>query len=163
MTMRRNAVALGCGVVFALGLGLSGMTRPSKVRQFLDFTRDWDPSLAFVMGGALAVALPLFAWTGRRSRPAFDERFHLSPKRTIDAPLVLGSALFGIGWGIAGLCPGPAIVSIASGAPGPILFTAAMLGAMALRTYTRQRSSDLAAPSPSFSEESGSASVRCKR
>ncbi len=121
------------GLLFALGLGLGGMTDLTKVRAFLDVTRDWDPSLAFVMGGALAVFVPL-RWLIRRrlSRPVFNPTFAANNESPIDARLLGGAALFGVGWGWAGLCPGPAIVNLASGTPQIAAFLVAMLAGMLL-------------------------------
>jgi uncharacterized membrane protein YedE/YeeE len=119
-----NAVA---GLVFGLGLVISGMADPAKVLNFLDVAGTWDPSLAFVMGGAIAVALPGYWLTFHRSKPLLADRFSLPPKSPIDRRLVGGAAIFGIGWGLAGFCPGPAIVSLPLGAPGTLVFVPAML------------------------------------
>ncbi len=102
-------VALLCGLIFGAGLTVSGMTDPARVAGFLDLFGAWDPTLAFVMGGALAVAVPGFQWLLRRPRPQLDERFHLPTRQGIDRDLWLGAALFGIGWGLSGFCPGPAL------------------------------------------------------
>lgn len=118
--MRQAIVALASGVLFGMGLALSGMTDPVRVRAFLDVTGAWDPTLAFVMWGAL---LPMgFAWmiVRRRTRPVVAEAFHLPATSPIDARLISGAALFGTGWGLAGLCPGPALAALAI-APGPAL------------------------------------------
>lgn len=123
-------VAFASGLLFALGLGIGGMTKPSKVIGFLDVAGDWDPSLAFVMGGALLV----YFFVGRvalaRPRPLFDETFHVPDRRDIDGRLVIGSILFGAGWGLAGYCPGPALVSLASGRTTVVVFVASMLAGM---------------------------------
>ncbi len=116
-----------CGTLFGLGLGISGMINPAKVRNFLDLAGSWDPTLALVMGGALAVALPAFALARRRARPVIEASFHLPERRDIDARLVSGAAIFGIGWGLAGLCPGPAIAALASFQWQVLAFVAAML------------------------------------
>lgn len=100
------------GLIFGAGLLLSGMTDPARVIGFLDWTGAWDPSLAFVMGGAILSAAPLFALARRRSRPLFAEAFERSTEDTIDARLLIGAAVFGVGWGLAGICPGPALVLI---------------------------------------------------
>jgi uncharacterized protein len=124
----RRLVPFAAGVLFALGLGVSGMTIPAKVVGFLDVLGRWDPSLAFVMAGALLVYLPFVQWL-RRAEPARP----WSPRGArIDAPVVVGAALFGAGWGLSGLCPGPAIVSLAGGEGGLVVFTAAMFGGLAL-------------------------------
>jgi uncharacterized membrane protein YedE/YeeE len=123
----RTIVAALSGALFAVGLVLSGMTQPSKVLGFLSVSGRWDPSLAFVMGGAIAVMAPIVAWTRRRGRPVFDATLHEPATRPIDARLIGGSVLFGVGWGMGGLCPGPALLSIATGAPSVLAFVIAML------------------------------------
>lgn len=115
------------GLLFALGLGVGGMTQPSKVIGFLDVAGDWDPSLAFVMGGALLVYAVVARLALARPAPLLDGRFFVPTRRDVDRPLVVGSLLFGAGWGIAGYCPGPALVSLASGRVSVIVFVAAML------------------------------------
>lgn len=123
-------LAVGSGVLFGLGLVVSGMTLPDRVRGFLDLTA-WDPTLAFVMGGAVLAYTVLYRMIMRRQRePWFDGVFHLPTRRDIDLPLVTGSAIFGIGWGLAGTCPGPGLVSAASGDSGAVAFVAAMLVGM---------------------------------
>lgn len=102
------------GLLFAGGLGLSGMTDPRKILAFLTLSKDWSPSLLWVMGGALSVAFPLFAGILKRRAPLLDRTFHLPHQKTVDRPLILGSLLFGLGWGLSGYCPGPLLV--ASGA-----------------------------------------------
>jgi hypothetical protein len=130
-------LAGGVGLVFGAGLLISGMTQPAKVIGFLDVTGGWDPSLAFVMGGGVVVYMLAFhAIRGRRNDPWFDVKFHLPTRRDLDRPLVLGSALFGIGWGLGGLCPGPGIVAAASGNLAGIAFVAAMLAGMHLQHRT---------------------------
>lgn|GEM_PF-15143 len=126
----RGLVAFVSGLLFALGLGIGGMTQPSKVLAFLDVAGDWDPSLAFVMGGALLVYFLVGRVALARPRPLFDEAFHVPTRRDIDTRLVLGSVLFGAGWGLAGYCPGPALVSLASGRATVVVFVAAMLAGM---------------------------------
>jgi uncharacterized protein len=139
VTRARNIIAFLCGLVFAVGLGLSGMTHPSKVLGFLDVAGAWDPSLACVMGGALGVNLLLFPRILERARPLLDTTFHVPVKRAIDLRLLAGAALFGAGWGIAGYCPGPAVVTAASGAVPAIVFALAMLGGMALFAFLPRR------------------------
>ena len=117
--MKRGADALLSGLLFGLGLAVSGMTDPDKVLNFLDITGQWDPSLALVMAAALAVSVPGFAWARRRQRSFTGE--------PLTARLLLGSALFGIGWGIAGYCPGPALANLARGSGEALLFVTAML------------------------------------
>jgi uncharacterized membrane protein YedE/YeeE len=126
--MKRIAFALLAGLLFGFGLAVSQMTDPDKVLNFLDVAGRWDPSLALVMGGALAVSLPGFAWLRRRERAsACGDALQLPNTTRIDARLIVGSALFGIGWGIAGYCPGPALANLAHGTLEAIAFIAAML------------------------------------
>lgn len=129
--MKRSIVLIS-GVVFGVGLVLSGMTQPSKVVGFLDFFGDWDPSLAFVMGGAVLVNIVLFRLIFRRKRPLFAEKFHLPTRSDIDWQLVTGAAFFGVGWGIAGYCPGPAITSMVSLQAPAFIFVIAMAAGMFL-------------------------------
>ena len=125
--MKRFAFALFAGALFGLGLAVSGMTNPDKVLNFLDITGRWDPSLALVMGGALAVSIPGFAWVQRHGTTSVcGDPLQLPNITRIDARLLAGSALFGVGWGIAGYCPGPALANLAH-AGEPIAFVAAML------------------------------------
>lgn len=126
----RLLAALASGAVFGFGLSLSGMLDPARVRGFLDIAGAWDPSLAFVLGGAVAVA-GIGAWLQRRlEHPAFDRGFDLPAKTAIDRRLVAGSALFGIGWGMAGLCPGPAVAALPLGLAPTVLFVVAMAAGM---------------------------------
>ena len=113
--MKLIMVALISGILFGVGLVLSQMTNPDKVLNFLDVTGNWDPSLVFVMVGALAVTSVFFRKILNRSRPLFDKAFYLSSKTAIDKPLLIGSAIFGIGWGISGYCPGPAVAGLGLG------------------------------------------------
>lgn len=115
------------GVLFGVGLIVSGMTNPAKVQNFLDIAGSWDPSLAFVMAGALSVAIPGFWLVRRREAPVADRKFHIAAIAPVDRNLVGGAALFGIGWGLAGLCPGPAITSTLIGTPAIHVFLPAML------------------------------------
>jgi len=133
--MNHRGVAFITGLIFALGLGISGMTQPTKVRDFLDISGAWDPSLAFVMGGAVTVYLLVFHLiVPRLERPVVGERFGIPSRRDLDRPLLLGSALFGVGWGLGGLCPGPALTSALSGLVPILIFLAAMVGGMALHS-----------------------------
>lgn len=118
------------GLLFGIGLAISGMTDPAKVLNFLDFTGTWDPSLAFVMGGGLAIFALLRRMVLRRRAPVLGGSFPKTPNRTIDARLVIGSALFGAGWGLAGFCPGPAVANLAASHVDAFVFVAAMLGGM---------------------------------
>ena len=129
----------GAGLIFALGLGLAGMTDPARVLGFLDVTGAWDPRLAGVMGGAVLLGLVSFARVLRRPRPVLDLRFHLPTQRVIDARLIVGAVLFGAGWALAGYCPGPAIVSLASGSRDAWIFVAAMLGGIGLGQLWERR------------------------
>ena len=119
-----------CGLVFGAGLLISGMVQPTKVLGFLDIFGAWDPSLAVVMAAALAVSVPGFRLADRTARPWFAGQFFGPGKSGIDLPLVTGAALFGIGWGLVGLCPGPALESLATLSPGIILFVVAMAAGM---------------------------------
>lgn len=125
--------ALLIGAVFGLGIAISGMGNPAKVQNFFDLAGIWDPSLAFVMAGALAVALPGYALIfRRRARPVLEPAFSLPTKSTVDARLIGGSAIFGIGWGIVGFCPGGAIPVIGLLDTGVFIFLAAMIAGMLL-------------------------------
>jgi hypothetical protein len=136
--MARLIGGLGCGVLFSLGLVVSGMIDPAKVLAFLDmFGGAWDPSLALVMGAALAVAFPGFRFAARRNRPALDDRFHPPRPAAVDARLVVGSVLFGVGWGLSGYCPGPAVAALGLGDARTMAFAAAMLAAIAATTRLR--------------------------
>jgi hypothetical protein len=115
------------GLLFGTGIVLSGMANPAKVLNFFDVAGSWDPSLALVMAGALAVALPGYRLVLGRPAPALDARFHLPRARAIDAPLVGGAALFGIGWGMAGVCPGGALPALGTGQAEIFVFVAALV------------------------------------
>ena len=128
--MKRNAFALVVGLIFGLGLCLSGMYEPAKVTGFLDLAGLWDPSLAFVMGGAIVVALPAFLLARRRSAAWVGGAIDLPTARTIDAPLVVGSAVFGIGWGLGGVCPAPGVVDLGFFSPGAAIFVVSMAAGM---------------------------------
>lgn len=130
--MRRMITAGLAGAVFAAGLALSGMTQPQKVIDFLDVTGDWDPSLAFVMGGAILFFAPLFHWVRKRERMAFGQALSLPTATHIDARLIAGSALFGVGWGLAGYCPGPALTAAGSARYDALMFAIAMVVGMAV-------------------------------
>lgn len=120
------------GLLFGLGLIVSGMTDPSKVQGFLDLAGSWNPSLALVMAGAISVGMLAFTVARRRSKSLLGASMQLPTTRAIDRRLVGGSVLFGIGWGLAGYCPGPALASLATGGIKPMLFTVAMLSGMGL-------------------------------
>ena len=115
-----------CGLVFGFGLVISGMTQPAKVLGFLDLFGTWDPTLAIVMASALAVALPGFALARRREEPVLAPKSFWPTKTAIDSPLAVGAVMFGAGWGLVGLCPGPAISNLATASPRIITFVVAM-------------------------------------
>lgn len=140
--MRANAlVALLAGTLFGAGLAISGMTDPGKVIGFLDLAGQWDPSLAFVMGAAICISLPTFQLLRGRSKPVFASQYFLPTKQDLDPQLILGAVFFGIGWGIAGLCPGPAIANLASASPEILGFVVAMVAGMWLRERMNSSSS----------------------
>jgi uncharacterized membrane protein YedE/YeeE len=132
--------AFSAGLVFGIGLLVSGMANPAKVIGFLDLFGSWDPSLALVMAGAIGVSLPAFAFGGRRARTFLDAPIELPASREIDARLVAGSVVFGIGWGLGGFCPGPAIVAVGALQAKALVFVAAMLaGMLAFERLERRR------------------------
>jgi uncharacterized protein len=133
----RILAALASGLLFGLGLALSGMLDPARVRGFLDVAGAWDPSLVFVLGGAVTVSGLGYRLSRRRARPVLATRFDWPANRRIDAPLVAGAALFGIGWGLSGFCPGPAVAALSTGASPVLVFVAAMLAGMALHDLGR--------------------------
>jgi uncharacterized membrane protein YedE/YeeE len=118
--------ALGAGFVFGTGLWLSGMANPKKVLGFLDITGNWDPSLMLVMAGAVTVTVVGFRFVLSAPKPLLAKKFHVPARQAIDAPLLAGAAIFGIGWGIGGYCPGPALTSLATLSGESLLFVAAM-------------------------------------
>ena len=124
--MVRNLAALASGLLFGAGLIISGMYEPSKVLGFLDLAGAWDPSLAFVMGGAIAVAFPAFLIARRRGRDLSGSIVKLPDARKIDAPLALGALIFGVGWGLSGVCPGPGLLDAGFLSPAALLFVVAM-------------------------------------
>ena len=132
--------AFASGAIFGFGLSMSGMLDPARVKGFLDIFGVWDPSLAFVLGGAVIVASIGVQITKRMQHPTFDDSFHVPTRRRIDAPLIIGSALFGLGWGVGGFCPGPAIASLSMGLPQTVLFVIAMLVGMIVhdRNWSRK-------------------------
>ncbi|WP_192879337.1 DUF6691 family protein [Microbulbifer sp. A4B17] len=130
--MKTNFSAFLAGLTFGLGLLLSGMANPEKVLGFLDLAGAWDPSLGLVMFGAIAVGLPLFQLIKRRGQSVWNQPLHLPAGNRIDRRLILGSLLFGAGWGLAGFCPGPAIVASGTGQLKALIFVLAMLAGMAL-------------------------------
>lgn len=133
----RIVASLICGLIFGAGLLISGMVQPSKVLGFLDIFGAWDPSLAVVMAAALAVSVPGFRLAGQRTGPLLAKHYLWPTRSAIDSQLVMGTAMFGIGWGLVGLCPGPALESLATLSPGVIVFVVAMAAGMALHDVWR--------------------------
>jgi uncharacterized membrane protein YedE/YeeE len=142
--MLRNVMAFLAGGLFGAGLLVSGMTDTTKVQGWLDVFGDWDPTLAFVLGGAILPMALAWAFTTRRARPALGGAFPAPPEPRIGRYLVLGSVLFGAGWGLVGLCPGPALASLAWGGPGGLGFLAAMAAGMLVAPGFRTRLDRLA-------------------
>ena len=130
--MNKIIAAFAVGIVFGIGLTIAQMVNPAKVLSFLDLAGNWDPSLAFVMGGGAGVAAIGYRLVLRRPRPVLADVFQVPTRTDLDAPLVVGASLFGIGWGIAGLCPGPAIAVLALGYTEGLIFALAMLSGFAL-------------------------------
>lgn len=124
--MKPHFAAFGTGALFAVGLAISGMTKPSKVTGFLDIAGAWDASLAFVMVGAIAVHFIAYRLVMRRPSPLFDAKFHVPTRKDVDLRLVAGAALFGVGWGLGGFCPGPGLVSAGGGSISALVFVAGM-------------------------------------
>jgi len=144
-------IQFAIGLVFGLGLVISGMSNPAKVLNFLDLAAigngTWDPSLAFVMMGAVATAFIGFRLVLKRPRPVFAEKFHLPSRSDIDPRVITGPAIFGIGWGMAGFCPGPAFVALGYGSSKSIQFMIAMMVGMMLARALAERQPGIAAPS----------------
>lgn len=136
--MRTIAAAFAAGLIFGLGLTISGMINPAKVLNFLDLFGTWDPSLAFVMAGALVVTSLGYRFTFGRGTPLLEQAFQLPTKTDLDGRLLAGAALFGVGWGLGGYCPGPAIADIGLGAIEAIAFVAAMTLGMLLYSATQE-------------------------
>ncbi len=130
--MKNSVSALVVGFIFSVGLGISGMTQPQKVFGFLDIFGNWDPSLIFVMIGAIIVHFIAFRIIKKNQKPLFSNHWHVPTKNEITPALIIGSTLFGIGWGLGGYCPGPAIVSLASSEIRPIIFVISMICGMYL-------------------------------
>ncbi|MBW4706280.1 YeeE/YedE family protein [Roseobacter sp. YSTF-M11] len=126
----RNILTLLIGVVFGTGIALSGMANPAKVLNFFDIAGTWDPSLAFVMGGALIVTFIGYRFVLKRDHPVYEPAFDIPTKKTLDARLLTGAGIFGIGWGIAGFCPGGALPALGTANPKVILFVAALIAGM---------------------------------
>ena len=133
----RNVAALLCGLLFGVGLAVSGMMDPAKVVGFLDLAGDWDPTLIFVMAGALLVSGPAFYFVLRRPRPVLEDAFDLPPRtRSVDGRLLSGAAVFGVGWGLSGFCPGPAVAALTTGLLPVFVFAASMAAGMLLFART---------------------------
>jgi uncharacterized membrane protein YedE/YeeE len=128
--MKNGLAALLVGFIFALGLGISGMTQPQKVLGFLDLFGNWDPSLMFVMVGAIGVHFVSYRLIRRRNSPLLSMKWHVPEKKEMTPALVGGAVIFGIGWGLAGFCPGPAITALASLSVKPLVFVVSMIGGM---------------------------------
>jgi hypothetical protein len=126
----RTGTAFVTGLIFGLGLVISGMANPAKVLNFLDVSGTWDPSLAFVMGGAVIVTFLGYRLAWKRAEPLFASRFEVPTRTDVDPRIISGAALFGIGWGLGGYCPGPALTAVSLAAPGTFAFLAAMIGGM---------------------------------
>jgi uncharacterized membrane protein YedE/YeeE len=127
--VKQNAVSFIVGLLFAIGLALSGMTQPQKVIGFLN-PWDWDPALLFVMIGAIGVHALSYPLVRKRKSPLFDTKWHMPTRKDLSARLVLGSAIFGLGWGLGGYCPGPGVTSLVSGDLLPIMFVVSMVAGM---------------------------------
>lgn len=137
-SLAQSLVALGAGLLFGLGLAVSQMIDPQRVIGFLDLAGQWDPTLAFVMGGAVVTTLITFRLVLKQPGPLFSSKFWVPTRNDIDRPLVLGAALFGIGWGLGGYCPGPAIASLGLGSANPVLFVVAMVaGSLGYKALNR--------------------------
>ena len=131
----KNIITLFSGLIFGLGLIISGMTNPAKVIGFLDVAGQWDPSLMFVMLGGIAVAFVGFKFVKNKSQALFDEPIHLPGTTHISKELIIGNLLFGAGWGLAGFCPGPALVAIGAGYKGAFIFVMAMIVGMTIHDH----------------------------
>jgi len=133
--MKDKILSLACGAIFGVGLVISGMTNPEKVIGFLSITHDWDASLIFVMGGAIFVTTPIFIFLKYQVKSLLSARITLTEIKNVDRRLVLGSAFFGVGWGLVGLCPGPAISSIAFFEPITFIFLVSMIAGILFNKY----------------------------
>jgi hypothetical protein len=138
--MRNILPGLLVGLIFGAGLALSDMVNPARVQAFLNVAGAWDPTLAFVMGAAILPSAIAYLIRRRMDRPLLESRFAIPESRTLDRPLLLGAALFGIGWGLVGFCPGPALAGLVLGSWQPWVFVAGMLAGMALHAFTLSRS-----------------------
>ncbi|MGJ3247184.1 MAG: DUF6691 family protein [Elainellaceae cyanobacterium] len=135
--IKQNLVALVSGIIFGFGLSLSQMIDRDRVLGFLDIAGMWDPTLLFVLGGAVAVTVSAFRWVLHQPHPLIAEKFHLPTRNDVDRSLVIGAAIFGIGWGIAGYCPGPGITALVLGIWNPVLFVVALIvGSLSYQWYS---------------------------
>jgi uncharacterized membrane protein YedE/YeeE len=140
LTAARNASALAAGLLFGLGLAISQMVNPKKVLDFLDVAGNWDPSLALVLGGAVGVSMLAFRWVTKRKQPMFESEFHLPKMTKVDRRLLVGSAIFGTGWGIGGYCPGPGIAALSAASVEALVFVAGMaLGSLLYQRFAAPR------------------------
>lgn len=137
----RTLAAFASGTLFGLGLTVSQMVNPAKVLGFLDVVGDWDPSLAFVMVGAIGVMAIAYVLKRHMEHPVAAERFQVPTRNDIDRSLVIGATLFGVGWGLVGFCPGPALAALSSASIEPLIFVLAMLGGMSLHGFVAGRGS----------------------
>jgi uncharacterized membrane protein YedE/YeeE len=136
----KNASALAAGLLFGLGLAISQMVNPKKILDFLDVTGNWDPSLALVMAGAVGVTMLAFRFVVKRKQPIFDSEFHLPRLTKVDRRLLVGSGVFGLGWGIGGYCPGPGIAALSAGSVEALVFVAGMaIGSLLYRRLAAPR------------------------
>jgi len=140
MRLLRYLISLICGLLFGSGLALAGMTRPQKVLGFLDVAGHWDPSLIFVLGGAVAFATVAFHFIMRRSSPLLTQNFDLPKAKAIDSKLIAGASIFGLGWGLSGYCPGPAIALLAAPDAEALYFLPAMLAGWWLYAFVTHKS-----------------------
>jgi uncharacterized membrane protein YedE/YeeE len=140
--MKANLAAFSSGLLFAIGLAIAGMTQPSKVIGFLDFFGDWDPSLMLVMVGAIAVHLVLLRVVLKRRSPLFADAFRIPTRRDLTPQLVIGASLFGVGWGLGGFCPGPAVASVGTLGAHALTFVATMALGMLVHRWVGAKSSD---------------------
>lgn len=153
--MKQKAIALLSGLLFGFGLGLSQMIDRQRILGFLDITGEWDPTLLFVLGGAVGVTVVAFRFALRLPHPFLSDRFFLPTKTTIDRPLLLGAGLFGIGWGISGYCPGPGITALTLGMWNPVLFVLSeIVGSLTYRWISNRSNSPNRPSHPSTSASS---------
>ena len=143
--LNRTLLAVACGVLFGVGLAISDMINPARVLAFLDVAGSWDPTLAFVIGGALIPSAAAYVIKNRMAAPVLEKRFHVPTNRTVDTPLVAGAVVFGLGWGLVGLCPGPAVAALVTLKWQAIVFVIAMIVGMAAYRFMPERRVKVAA------------------